>query len=557
MVQDVFAAITESISGNLPAVDRQTVLAHHGWPAQPGRHPPRGRRLRPPAQGHGHGEPLPGSVIRRQLLTTKRGTERDVVFPQKRRLKQQFRSLVDEAVFHGGKLRLLSDGPRRPFKLVDPNADIAYMAWTAGQREFIPLLLGIYHLVPLGRSRTAESIKWVVVEEPEMGLHAKAIQAVMLLILELLDRGYRVVMSTPSMAIVEIVWALDALRSSDAGPAGLRDLFGLDASRSDILRHHVAGSGLGEPRGAQLGQAHQPQQPGQRSGGERRERRSRMKARASVDTPCAQLRAWKEIAPAVHIGLRGVPSRHRGLVANGQHCSCSVALDATLMTAEPNAARWDYVLPTEAHAVGMEDHPAKASEVDRVIEKKPWAERRLSGGCSLRLSRWASLFLRRAFRPMSFSRTEPRVPQSRSARRARALLVDGTGRAGLFLFTAPQDPDGNAAASISRQRKSGDVPRGQSQAAHHCDPLLESRTGGASDLAGAARTDVDAGTASRLARPACPADLLLDRGGFFGDVLASLPDREAAASLVAGFRAQDLLDEETRENLSGCPSAIP
>jgi hypothetical protein len=169
-----------------------------------------------------------------ELLTTKRGTEGDVVFPQKRRLKQLFRSQVDEAVFHGGKLRLLSDGPRRQFKLVYPNADIAYMAWTAGQREFIPLLLGIYHLVPLGRSRTADSIKWVVIEEPEMGLHAKAVQAVMLLILELMGRGYRVVISTHSMAIVEIVWALNNLRSTNAGPGGLRDLFGLDASRWDI-----------------------------------------------------------------------------------------------------------------------------------------------------------------------------------------------------------------------------------------------------------------------------------------------------------------------------------
>ena len=169
-----------------------------------------------------------------ELLTTKRGTEGDVVFPQKRRLKQQFRTLVDEAVFHGGELRLLSDGPRRQFKLVYPKAEIAYMAWTAGQREFIPLLLGIYHLVPLGRRRQADSVEWVVIEEPEMGLHAKAVQAVMLLILELMDRGYRVAISTHSPAIVETVWALNHLRACRAGPSQLRELFGLDAARWDI-----------------------------------------------------------------------------------------------------------------------------------------------------------------------------------------------------------------------------------------------------------------------------------------------------------------------------------
>jgi hypothetical protein len=169
-----------------------------------------------------------------ELLTTKRGTEGDVVFPQERRLKQQFRNLVDEAVFHGGKLRLLSDGPRRQFKLVYPNAEIAYMAWTAGQREFIPLLLGIYHLVPLGRRRQADAIEWVVIEEPEMGLHAKAVQAVMLLILELMDRGYRVAISTHSAAIAEIVWALNHLKAQRAGPGELRELFGLEGSRWDI-----------------------------------------------------------------------------------------------------------------------------------------------------------------------------------------------------------------------------------------------------------------------------------------------------------------------------------
>lgn len=169
-----------------------------------------------------------------ELLTTRRGTEGDVVFPQRRRLKEQFRSLVDAAVFHGGALKLLSDGPRRQFKLVYPNAEIAYMAWTAGQREFIPLLLGIYHLVPLGARRQADSIEWVVIEEPEMGLHAKAVQAVMLLILELMDRGYRVAMSTHSAAMMEIVWALRQLQSRGGNPHRLGELFDLPRARWDV-----------------------------------------------------------------------------------------------------------------------------------------------------------------------------------------------------------------------------------------------------------------------------------------------------------------------------------
>jgi hypothetical protein len=171
-----------------------------------------------------------------ELLTTKRGVEGDVVFPQDRRLKKQFRDLVDQAVFHDGTLRLVSDGPRRQFKLVYPQAEIAYMAWTAGQREFIPLLLGIYHLVPLGRHRHVPGLEWVVIEEPEMGLHAKAIQAVMLLILELLDRGYRVALSTHSTAVLEIVWALQMLKARRAKPSAVWRVFGVDHARWDVGR---------------------------------------------------------------------------------------------------------------------------------------------------------------------------------------------------------------------------------------------------------------------------------------------------------------------------------
>jgi hypothetical protein len=169
-----------------------------------------------------------------ELLTTRQASEGTVVFPQARRLKEPFRELIDQAVFHGGQLKLLSDGPRRQFKLVYPRAEIAYMAWTAGQREFIPLLLGIYHLVPLGARRQTGAIEWIVIEEPEMGLHVNAIQAVVLLIFELMGRGYRVALSTHSSAIVEILWALRHLRTGNGDPGRFRKLFGLERARWDV-----------------------------------------------------------------------------------------------------------------------------------------------------------------------------------------------------------------------------------------------------------------------------------------------------------------------------------
>lgn len=166
------------------------------------------------------------------LLTSEANAFRDRVFPQPRRFKDPVRRLVDQAVFHGGELKLLSDGPRRQFKLVYPGAEVAYMAWTAGQREFIPLLLGLYHLTPLGNMPKLDDVDWVVIEEPEMGLHAKAVQALMLLVLELMQRGYRVVMSTHSAAVLEVVWALQRLKAAgNTKPRHVRDLFELEARR--------------------------------------------------------------------------------------------------------------------------------------------------------------------------------------------------------------------------------------------------------------------------------------------------------------------------------------
>lgn len=60
--------------------------------------------------------------------------------------------------------------------------------WSAGQREFIPLLLGLYHLTPSSRVPQKGKIKTVIIEELETGLHPEAINAVMLTVIELINR---------------------------------------------------------------------------------------------------------------------------------------------------------------------------------------------------------------------------------------------------------------------------------------------------------------------------------------------------------------------------------
>lgn len=74
----------------------------------------------------------------------------------------------------------------------------------------------------------------LVIEEPEKGLHAKAVQAVMLLILELMDRGYRVAISTHSQSILEVLWAIRQLHSKKADASRLWEIFGLERARWDV-----------------------------------------------------------------------------------------------------------------------------------------------------------------------------------------------------------------------------------------------------------------------------------------------------------------------------------
>lgn len=150
------------------------------------------------------------------------------LFPQERRLKQEFRQLLERDVF--GAFALKVDKVRSQKRLVlgtgKDSDSLPYMVWSAGQREFVPLLLGFYWLMPPTKVSRRGSIEWVVLEELEMGLHPRAISVVLLLVFELLARGYRVCLSTHSSQVLDALWALKHLRENGADPKILLDVFG-------------------------------------------------------------------------------------------------------------------------------------------------------------------------------------------------------------------------------------------------------------------------------------------------------------------------------------------
>jgi hypothetical protein len=139
------------------------------------------------------------------------------LFPLDRVLKREYRELIDRAVFHGGMVGLEEDRQHtKRLRLTHGAAKLPFMTWTAGQREFTPLLLGLYHLLPPRKLLKQPEIDWVVVEEPEMGLHPQAVSVFILLALDLLWRGYRVVLSTHSAHVLTAVWMLRRLQECRA-----------------------------------------------------------------------------------------------------------------------------------------------------------------------------------------------------------------------------------------------------------------------------------------------------------------------------------------------------
>ena len=171
----------------------------------------------------------------RRLLETE-FTKADL-FPQKKRLKAQFRKLLTRDVFGDFELRV--DKLRSQKRLVlgpSQGTDVLpHMVWSAGQREFIPLLLGLYWLMPPTKVSRRADFQWVVIEELEMGLHPRAITVVLLMVLELLSRGYRVCLSTHSPQVLEMVWAIRNLQEADGTPEALAQTARFPHSHEPII----------------------------------------------------------------------------------------------------------------------------------------------------------------------------------------------------------------------------------------------------------------------------------------------------------------------------------
>ena len=161
------------------------------------------------------------------IVQTEIGLDKDV-FPRRQRLDRVLREPLEEHIFAGFGLRKDTSGHQGRLVLNrDAGRALPYLVWSAGQREFVPLLLGLYWLMPPSRVPTRDSLEWVVIEELEMGLHPNGIGAVLNLVMELRSRGYRICLSTHSPHVLDIVWALQFFQDHGGTPGDVRKLLGL------------------------------------------------------------------------------------------------------------------------------------------------------------------------------------------------------------------------------------------------------------------------------------------------------------------------------------------
>ncbi len=168
----------------------------------------------------------------------------NIVFPLNNRLKGAMKQSLQDNIFHNGKVIVDDASGQKKMRLSVGNMNIPFMAWSAGQKEFMPLLMAFYCLSgPLQNVVDRNQYKYVILEEPEMGLHPRAILSILLQTIELMQNGYKVILSTHSSVLLEFVWAFNVIKSSNASSSQkeklLTKLFGVE--RFDRIHEMING----------------------------------------------------------------------------------------------------------------------------------------------------------------------------------------------------------------------------------------------------------------------------------------------------------------------------
>lgn len=187
----------------IPAQRALSLAYGYGWPL--------------PFKGFEDGTPF---VLRQFSEETRRFLEEAfpesdaIVFPKEQWLPESLRKRFAESVYPGVVLRV--DTTRRKQLVLEvvegTHTRLPVYSWTVGQREFTPMLLALYRLLPTEPQKKWNG-RWVVIEEPEMGLHPQAVGGIISSLPHLLCQGYRVILTTHSHTAIKLVQLMQSLKS--------------------------------------------------------------------------------------------------------------------------------------------------------------------------------------------------------------------------------------------------------------------------------------------------------------------------------------------------------
>ena len=124
----------------------------------------------------------------------------------------------DNPVFYDAEVGLKKEPKGGSLVMRLNDSVIPYMAWSSGQREFTPLLLALERFKNYGKDKP------IIIEEPEMGLHPKAVLEFLLKITTEFLPNRKIIISTHSSVPLEFAWVLNNLPKDKDGY--LKELFG-------------------------------------------------------------------------------------------------------------------------------------------------------------------------------------------------------------------------------------------------------------------------------------------------------------------------------------------
>ncbi len=247
------------------------------------------------------------------------------IFPHRGRLSPALTRPLERHVFGG--FRLETEHAKYQRRIVlrrRSGTSLPFLVWSAGQREFVPLLMGLYPLLPPSAPPGVGTVRWVVAActRPRVGA-------------SLLPGSWRTAgrrSGTPWFEVQRGYAGTRRIRTEAHTPGAL---FLPGRSRT---RHFQPGPGRRQPRRGRLGRIDGRVRQGGRSGSPRS--RSKSASRAFMSFESAVQAAPAAVAGAFRLGKQALPGQHRSLVtcADSRRLTGSVNLDAALQPSLPNSA---------------------------------------------------------------------------------------------------------------------------------------------------------------------------------------------------------------------------